>query len=182
MKKIYIFLGVFMLIFLMIPLIGMLLQPGKEINQDKYDKEIRRILASDGTEYGGTRIIPYDSAKDEYVFDVEYHGKRLIPLKYVVQTDAQLGGVLEYEFSDSTASKMYRDEKGNNYKGFSRQLKLTLKSLPDGEELASKTFRSELPKQSEASYYTFVQPFSDKELEQIKEWIDTAVREHLGYE
>ena len=182
-KKILLLSAVICIVLAGAVLIAVLVQPGKGINRNNYDKEIREILMEENAAFSGTRIIPYDVRKDIYVFDVDYHGKRLIPLKYVAQSDVQIGAVLRYELSSSTDYSWYRDKSGNNVKGYHQELKLSLVSLATGEELARSTFRSELPDNTTVeSVNSFVQYFSDKELQSISDWIGEKLREHMGYE
>ena len=164
-------------------LIIVLLQPGKLISQNDYDQEIREILSDENAVFSGTRIIPYDVTKDIYVFDVDYHGKRLIPLKYVAQSDVQIGAILRYELDSSSDYSWYRDKNGNNVKGYHQELRLSLISLASDEELARNTFRSDLPKSTTvSSVSSFVHYFNDKELQSISDWIGETLKEHLGYD
>ena len=182
-KKTLIISAIFCIVLAGAVLIAVLAQPGKGINHNDYDYEIREILMDENAAFSGTRIIPYDAAKDTYVFDVDYHGKRLIPLKYVAQSDAQIGAVLRYELSSNTDYSWYKDKNGNKVKGYHQELWLSLVSLATEEELAHSTFRSELPDNTTVeSVNSFVQYFSDKELQQISDWIGEMLKEHLGYE
>lgn len=182
-KKALIISAVFCIVLFCAVLITVLVQPGKGINRNDYDMEIREILADENASFSGTKIVPYDVKKDIYVFDVDYQGKRLIPLKYVAQSDVQIGAVLRYELSSSSDYSWYKDKSGNNVKGYHQELWLSLVSLATDEELAHSTFRSELPDSTTVeSVNSFVQYFSDEELQRISDWIGEMLREHLGYE
>ena len=152
------------------------------IDRDRYNNEICDVLKN-GSDWNGTRIVPYDAENDQYVYDVAYNSLRLIPLKLVAIVPEEIGAILSYRMSEFSSGESYCNENGEIVKAYQDQIDLELIDIESGEVLAKAIARANLADKANipVGYTTYTQSFSKKEIEEISNWILNAMKEYLDY-